>query len=288
MNEPRPGDAFRPGDLLNNTYRIEALLGRGGTSEVYRARSEISGRVVALKALRSEFSRNEDFLLLMTREEEMRDIRHDAVVRYSDNQRTTDGTVYLVMDYVDGPDLDRKLRDGGMSAEDLIVIGGRVAEELTFGKENITSGASSDIQQATKLARAMVTQWGFSDELGQVAYGENQQEVFLGHSVTQSKNISEATAQKIDNEVRRLIDEAYTEARRILTEKHDDFVTIAEGLLEYETLSGDEIKALIRGDKPARDLGDDTPQSRGSSVPKTGTPKGGQAEAEGGFEPQPQ
>ena len=70
--------------------------------------------------------------------------------------------------------------------------------------------------------------------------------------------------------------------------KPDDFVTIAEGLLEYETLSGDEIKALIRGDKPARDLGDDTPQSRGSSVPKTGTPKGGQAEAEGGFEPQPQ
>ena len=169
-----------------------------------------------------------------------------------------------------------------------IMMGGRVAEELTFGKENITSGASSDIQQATKLARAMVTQWGFSDELGQVAYGENQQEVFLGHSVTQSKNISEATAQKIDNEVRRLIDEAYKEARRILTEKHDDFVTIAEGLLEYETLSGDEIKALIRGDKPARDLGDDTPQSRGSSVPKTGTPKGGQAETEGGFEPQPQ
>jgi cell division protease FtsH len=169
-----------------------------------------------------------------------------------------------------------------------IMMGGRVAEELTFGKENITSGASSDIQQATKLARAMVTQWGFSDELGQVMYGENQQEVFLGHSVTQSKNISEATAQKIDNEVRRLIDEAYTEARRILTDKHDDFVTIAEGLLEYETLSGDEIKALIRGDKPARDLGDDTPPSRGSSVPKTGTPKGGQAEPEGGFEPQPQ
>src|SRR3954464_14366630 len=111
-----------------------------------------------------------------------------------------------------------------------IMMGGRVAEELTFGKENITSGASSDIQQATKLARAMVTQWGFSDVLGQVSYGENQQEVFLGHSVTQSKNISESTAQKIDNEVRRLIDEAYTEARKILTEHHDGFVTLAEGL----------------------------------------------------------
>lgn len=130
MSDSRPGDAFRPGDLLNNTYRIEALLGRGGTSEVYRARSEISGRVVALKALRTEFSRNEDFLLLMTREEEMRDIRHDAVVRYADNQRTPDGTVYLVMDYVDGPGLDRKLREGGMSAPDLVTVGLRVAEGL--------------------------------------------------------------------------------------------------------------------------------------------------------------
>jgi cell division protease FtsH len=169
-----------------------------------------------------------------------------------------------------------------------IMMGGRVAEELTFGKENITSGASSDIQQATKLARAMVTQWGFSDQLGQVMYGENQQEVFLGHSVTQSKNISESTAQKIDNEVRRLIDEAYAEARKILTDHHDGFVTLAEGLLEYETLSGDEIKALIKGEKPARDLGDDTPASRGPSVPKTGTRKDGPSEAEGGFEPQPQ
>lgn len=130
MSDSRPGDAFRPGDLLNNTYRIEALLGRGGTSEVYRARSEISGRVVALKALRTEFSRNEDFLLLMTREEEMRDIRHDAVVRYADNQRTPDGTVYLVMDYVDGPGLDRKLREGGMTAPDLVTVGLRVAEGL--------------------------------------------------------------------------------------------------------------------------------------------------------------
>ncbi|MDF1633674.1 ATP-dependent zinc metalloprotease FtsH [Mycoplana sp. MJR14] len=167
-----------------------------------------------------------------------------------------------------------------------IMMGGRVAEEITFGKENITSGASSDIEQATKLARAMVTQWGFSDQLGQVAYGENQQEVFLGHSVAQSKNVSESTAQKIDNEIRRLIDEAYAEAKRIITEKHHEFVALAEGLLEYETLTGDEIKALIRGEKPARDLGDDSPPHRGSAVPKAGPKKGGEPEA--GLEPQPQ
>ncbi|MCY6379318.1 ATP-dependent zinc metalloprotease FtsH [Hoeflea prorocentri] len=174
-----------------------------------------------------------------------------------------------------------------------IMMGGRVAEELTFGKENITSGAASDIEQATKLARAMVTQWGFSDELGQVAYGENQQEVFLGHSVAQQKNVSESTAQKIDSEIHRLIDDAYAAARRILTEKEKDFKTLAEGLLEYETLSGDEIKALLRGEKPSRDMGDDTPPSRGSAVPTAGakSPDGKEEpddKPDAGMEPQPQ
>lgn len=122
-----------------------------------------------------------------------------------------------------------------------IMMGGRVAEELKFGKENITSGASSDIQQATKLARSMVTQWGYSDKLGRVAYGDNQEEVFLGHSVSRTQNISEETAQIIDAEVRRLIDEAYAEATRILTKKKKDWIALAEGLLEYETLTGNEI-----------------------------------------------
>ncbi|MEN0000981.1 MAG: ATP-dependent zinc metalloprotease FtsH [Pseudomonadota bacterium] len=180
-----------------------------------------------------------------------------------------------------------------MKSRLVIMMGGRVAEEIKFGKENITSGASSDIEQATKLARAMVTQWGFSEKLGQVAYGENQQEVFLGHSVAQSKNVSEETAQIIDEEVRLLIDHAYEEARRILTDYNDDWIAIAEGLLEYETLSGDEIRELMAGKKPSRDLGDDTPPSRGSAVPKAGagkkkpSKKGPEPDA-GGMEPQPQ
>ena len=171
-----------------------------------------------------------------------------------------------------------------------IMMGGRVAEELKFGKENITSGAASDIEQATKLARAMITQWGFSDELGRVAYGENQQEVFLGHSVAQQKNVSETTAQKIDNEIRRLIDEAYKSATTILTKKKKDWETLAQGLLEYETLSGEEIAGLIAGRKPSRDQGDDTPPSRGSAVPAAGAhkkkPGKGEPDA-GGMEPQP-
>ena len=130
MTEPRPGDAFQPGDVLNNTYRIEALLGRGGTSDVYRARSEISGRLVAVKVLKSEFLGNDDYLVLMTREEEIREVRHDAIVRYSENHRTSEGLVYLLMDYIDGPGLDQKLKEGPMSAEDLLVLCKRVGEGL--------------------------------------------------------------------------------------------------------------------------------------------------------------
>lgn len=172
-----------------------------------------------------------------------------------------------------------------------IMMGGRVAEEMKFGKENITSGAASDIEQATKLARAMVTRWGFSDKLGQVAYGDNQEEVFLGHSVARTQNMSEETQQKIDDEVRRLIDEANDKAREILTGHHDGWIAVAEGLLEYETLSGDEIRGLIRGDKPVRGTGDDTPPPRGSAVPKTGLRKEGKKggeEPDAGMEPQPQ
>lgn len=130
MSQSRSSDTFQPGDLLNNTYRIETLLGRGGTSEVYRARSEISGRLVALKVLKSEFSADQSYLVLMTREEQMRDIRHDAVVRYSENHRTPDGHVYLIMDYIEGPGLDEKLRQGGMSADDLLTVTARVSEGL--------------------------------------------------------------------------------------------------------------------------------------------------------------
>ncbi|WP_075997224.1 ATP-dependent zinc metalloprotease FtsH [Salaquimonas pukyongi] len=174
-----------------------------------------------------------------------------------------------------------------------IMMGGRVAEELKFGKENITSGAASDIEQATKLARAMVTQWGFSDKLGQVSYGENQQEVFLGHSVAQSKNVSEATAQTIDAEIRRLIDEAYDVATKILKKKKKDWETLSQGLLEYETLSGEEIADLLSGKPPRRDQGDDTPPARGGAVPSTGKKKSRGRGSKGGdeagdLEPQPQ
>ncbi|MEN0653259.1 MULTISPECIES: ATP-dependent zinc metalloprotease FtsH [Hyphobacterium] len=148
-----------------------------------------------------------------------------------------------------------------------IAMGGRIAEELKFGKEKITSGASSDIQQATRVARAMVTRWGFSDKLGTIDYSDsNGQNVFLGQELTRTKSISGETARIIEEEVRRLIDEANSTARKILTEKKKDWETLAEGLLEYETLSGEEITELLKGNPPSRPSEDTSP---------TGTPPTG-------------
>jgi cell division protease FtsH len=166
-----------------------------------------------------------------------------------------------------------------------VAMGGRVAEELVFGKENITSGASGDIQQATRMARAMVTQLGYSDDLGTVAYGDNQEEVFLGHSVSRTQNVSEATAQKIDAEVKRLINQGYKDATRILTKRRKDLETLAKALLEYESLSGDEIKNLFNGIQPDRD---DKPKKKAetsSGVPRAGAKRG--SSGTGGLEPQP-
>jgi cell division protease FtsH len=132
----------------------------------------------------------------------------------------------------------------------------------------------------------MVTRWGFSPELGTVAYGENQEEVFLGMSMGRQQNLSEATAQKIDSEVRRLVEDGLNDARRILTEKEHDLEALARGLLEYETLSGDEIRNLLDGQPPIRDSGDTVTPTRGSAVPTAG--RGRPRETDGGMEPQPQ
>jgi cell division protease FtsH len=160
-----------------------------------------------------------------------------------------------------------------MTSRLAILFGGRVAEEIIFGKEKVTSGASSDISQATKLARAMVTKWGFSEKLGTVEYGENQEEVFLGHSVARNQNVSEETAKIIDEEVRRLVESGHEEARRILTERLDDLHKLAAMLLEYETLSGDEIINALKGIAPKRDDADaKRPTGPSVAVPLTPRP----------------
>jgi cell division protease FtsH len=154
-----------------------------------------------------------------------------------------------------------------------VAFGGRIAEELVFGPENITTGAGNDIQQATNMARKMVTEYGFSEKLGALRYSSNDEEIFLGHSVTQHKNVSDATAELIDEEIRRLIDTAQVVARKIMKAHMDDLETIAQALLEYETLSGKDVDALLRGEKLVRPE-DDEPESEGgghrASVPTSG------------------
>ena len=158
-------------------------------------------------------------------------------------------------------------------------MGGRVAEEVFFGEKNVTSGAQSDIAMVTRLARAMVTRWGYSKELGTVEYGENQEEVFLGHSVSRQQSISPDTMQKIDAEVRRFVDEGYQTAKRIILEQREQMETLAKALLEYETLTGEEIKDLLNGNPPKRDAdGEGSTTPRNSAVPTAGGPKSRKAE----------
>ncbi len=172
-----------------------------------------------------------------------------------------------------------------------MMFGGRMAEELIFGEENVTTGAGNDIQQATNMARRMVTEFGFSDKLGRLRYNDNDEEIFLGHSVTQHKNVSDKTASLIDEEVRRLIDEAETHARRILTEHRDELEAVTQALLEYETLSGDEVQDIIDGKGIHRPDPDDTPSDTGrkASVPTSGKAAGKKdSPGIGGAEPLPE
>jgi cell division protease FtsH len=172
----------------------------------------------------------------------------------------------MVMQLPEGDRYSMKYQQ--MTSRLAIMMGGRVAEELIFGKDNITSGASSDIKAATDLARNMVTRWGYSDVLGTVSYGDNQDEVFLGHSVARTQNVSEETARLIDAEVRRLVDGGLADARKVLTEKLDELHILAKSLLEYETLSGEEIVNVIAGVAPKRD----EPEEKKSGGPAVAVP----------------
>ena len=173
------------------------------------------------------------------------------------------------------PERDQlSMRFDQMKAHLVIATGGRIAEELIFGKDKITNGAASDIQMVTNLSKKMITEWGMSEKLGNLRYNSDSEEVFLGHSVAQSKNLSDSTAKLIDDEVRLLADEADKHCRKILQDNIQELHIVAKGLLEYETLSGDEIKDLIKGIKPSRDDFDDNPSSQ-AQTPKTSVPKTG-------------
>ncbi|PWE16423.1 cell division protein FtsH [Marinicauda salina] len=195
----------------------------------------------------------------------------------------------MVMQLPEGDKLSMTYQE--MTSRLAIMMGGRVAEEMKFGRENVTSGAASDIKGATRLARAMVMQYGLSEKLGPVDYGDdNDGDVFLGQQLVQSKHISSETQQAIEAEVKGLVEAGLNEARRILTEKNDEWETLSEGLLEYETLSGEEIVELLKGNPPTRDSSvppkrDDSDKPSGA-VPVTDEDED-EAPAPGGATPKP-
>ncbi len=177
----------------------------------------------------------------------------------------------MVMQLPEGDRYSMKYQQ--MTSRLAIMMAGRVAEEIIFGKENITSGASSDIEGATRLAKMMVTRWGYSEELGMVAYGDNNEDVFMGMSMQRNTQVSEETAKKIDSEIRRLVQTGYEDAKLILTTRIDDLHTVAKMLLEYETLSGDEIIKVIQGIPPVRELPGGPGLTMPGAVPLTHPPK---------------
>jgi cell division protease FtsH len=280
---------FSGADLMNLVNEAALMAARRNKRMVTQSEFEDAKDKVMMGAERKS--------LVMTEEEKMLTAYHEgghAIVAL--NVKATDpvhkATIIprgralgMVMQLPERDKLSMSLEQ--MTSRLAIMMGGRVAEELVFGREKVTSGASSDIEQATRLARMMVTRWGLSDELGTVSYGENQDEVFLGMSVSRTQNVSEATAQKIDVEIRRLVEEGHKEATEILTRKRDALETLAKGLLEFETLSGDEIEDLLNGKKPSRESVLEPSGPRTSAVPPAGKPRP-RPEPDIGTEPQPQ
>ncbi len=280
---------FSGADLMNLVNEAALTAARRNKRMVTQAEFEEAKDKVMMGAERKS--------LVMTEEEKMLTAYHEgghAIVGL--NVKATDpihkATIIprgralgMVMQLPERDKLSMSLEQ--MTSRLAIMMGGRVAEELIFGREKVTSGASSDIEQATRLARMMVTRWGLSEELGTVSYGENQDEVFLGMSVSRTQNASEATVQKIDTEIRRFVEEGYREATRILTEKRADLEALAKGLLEFETLSGDEIQDLLKGKKPNRESVLEPTTPRTSAVPPAGKPRP-RPDPDAGLEPQPQ
>src|SRR6201992_2719166 len=265
---------FSGADLMNLVNEAALLAARRGKRVVTRQEFEDSRDKIMMGAERRT--------LIMTEEEKRLTAFHEAghplvSVSMPPSARIHKATIIprgRALGMVQSlPERDQI----SQSFEELIAMlamsmGGRVAEELVFGKDKVTSGAAGDIQQVTKIARAMVTRLGFSEKLGTVMYGENQDEVFLGYSLGRQQNISEATAETIDQEVRRLVQEAHETATRVLTERRADLETLASGLMEVETLTGDEIVGLLQGVRPVRESASDRepPAPPRAAVPSTG------------------
>ena len=266
---------FSGADLANIVNEAALLAARRGLKLVSNAEFEDSKDKVMMGAERRS--------MVMTEEERTLTAYHEAghalvSLNYSSSDPIHKATIIprgralgMVMRL---PERDQiSITREKMFANLAVAMGGRIAEEEVFGYDKVTSGASSDIKQATDLARAMVMQYGMSEKLGFLSYGDNEEEVFLGRSVARTQSMSEETQKQVDAEVKVIVDKSYKNAEKIIKDKRKDLDIIAKGLLDYETLTGDEIINLLKGIDPTREdpSDDDTGgKTLSGSVPKTG------------------
>jgi cell division protease FtsH len=282
---------FSGADLANLVNEAALLAARAGKRVVTMAEFEAAKDKVMMGAERRSMVMSEDEKRLTAYHE----AGHALVMMHVPGHEPLHKVTIIPRGRALGVTMSLPERDrlshsvGQLKAMIASLFGGRVAEDIVFGGDNITTGASNDISRATDLARKMVTEFGFSQKLGPLRYNENQEEVFLGHSVTQHKNMSDATARLIDEEIRRFVEEGESTARHILTERLADLEVIAKGLLEYETLSRDEIEALLRGEAVSRNGGAEIRAKEPPAVPprRSSVPTSGPTEHPG-MDPEPQ
>jgi len=283
---------FSGADLANLVNEAALMAARKGKRSVTMAEFEQAKDKVMMGAERRSMVMTEDEKKLTAYHEG----GHALVMLYAEGHEPLHKVTIIPRGRALGvtmflPERD-KYSQSKMELEAMLtsLFGGRIAEELIFGTERVTTGAADDIRRATMLARRMVTEFGFSERLGPLRYAENEEEVFLGHSVTQRKNVSDATAKAIDEEIRRIVEDGERRAREILTAHLDELHALAKGLLEFETLSVDEVKRIIRGEKIVRDTGGPVEDATRNAPPRgrSSVPPAGRDKPAGGFEPEPQ
>ncbi|WP_329743152.1 ATP-dependent zinc metalloprotease FtsH [Dyella sp. A6] len=276
MNIARGTPGFSGADLANLVNEAALFAARENAREVRMSHLEKAKDKILMGSERRSMAMSEDEKKLTAYHEAGHAIvgrlvpEHDPVYKVTiiPRGRALGVTMYL-------PEGDKySMNKVAIESQLCSLYGGRVAEELIFGAEKVTTGASNDIERATKMARNMATKWGLSDKLGPVTYGEDEDEVFLGRSVTQHKNVSNETARKIDEVVREILDTAYGRTRKLLTDNIDKLHVMADALLQYETIDARQIDEIMAGSMPGPPDDWSKSPTTGGSTPPPPPPRG--------------
>ena len=280
---------FSGADLANLVNEAALLAARRGKRLVTQQEFEDSKDKVMMGAERRS--------MIMTEEEKIATAYHEAGHALINVLMTQNDPLHKVTIIPRGralgvtmslPERDKlSYSKSWAEARIAMTFGGRVAEQLIYGEDHLNTGASNDIMQATNLARSMVTEWGMSEKLGPLRYNENQQEIFLGHSVSQRQTMSEETAKTIDAEVRRIVTNGYEKARELIFPNRDKLEAITQALMEYETISGEECMTVMNGGRIVRKTDDEDRGPAGPAVPASGKSRPRDEPGLGGLTPQP-